>query len=404
MAIGIEKFNLYAGQFALDIADLAKARNMDATYVRDELRCEARSVFPKWEDPLSIAVNAAKPMLSEDDINSIGLLIVGTESALDFGKPISSWVHRYLKLPASSRNFEVKHACYSGTAAMRMALSWLASAARPGQKALVIATDISRSHLGEDSEVICGGCATALLLSHEPKILKVEVGREGLWAQEIADTFRPTSQREIGDNSLSLCSYLDALEGSFQDYEQLHGATDLHDFSYHIYHAPFPGMTFQAHRTLLRRLGKMSKAALSENFQSKVQPGLQFARLIGSAYGSSNFLCLMSLLSQPLLDQAQNRQVSIFSYGSGCQSEFYSAELGEQATELVASLGIQERLQRRHRLTVQEYEGMELQRDTMIDRQDFQLEKDGQFAEHFAGKGLLVLDSIQNYRRQYLWS
>src|SRR5512143_1049116 len=44
-------------------------------------------------------------------------------------------------LPSNIRNFEVKHACYSGTAALGCALDWVRSGAARGKKALILAAD-----------------------------------------------------------------------------------------------------------------------------------------------------------------------------------------------------------------------------------------------------------------------
>ncbi|MHC5727976.1 MAG: 3-hydroxy-3-methylglutaryl-ACP synthase, partial [Nostoc sp.] len=60
MPIGIEKLNLYSGQFYLDIADLAAARGKNFQQIADSLMCKTRSVYPVYEDAITLAVNAAK--------------------------------------------------------------------------------------------------------------------------------------------------------------------------------------------------------------------------------------------------------------------------------------------------------------------------------------------------------
>jgi 3-hydroxy-3-methylglutaryl CoA synthase len=194
------------------------------------------------------------------------MLVVGTESGIDYGKPISGWVHRLCGLSPNCRSFEVKHACYGGTAALRTAASWVASGVRPGKKALVISTDLSRPpHSGRvhieqsvgthSPEFILGGCAIAAIVGDEPAVLELELDRAGYWTQEIADTFRPTSRDEEGDQIESLCSYLDALDGAYDHFESVVGEIDYDaSFSRHIYHVPFPGMAREAHAAVRRRL------------------------------------------------------------------------------------------------------------------------------------------------------
>src|SRR5947209_6009049 len=110
---------------ALDMATLCAARSHDLAEIRDVMLIEQRSVNPPYEDPVTMAVNAAHPMLTEDDRRAIELLIVATESSVDQEKAMSTWVHRYLRLGPHCRTFELKHACYGGTAGLQMALCWL---------------------------------------------------------------------------------------------------------------------------------------------------------------------------------------------------------------------------------------------------------------------------------------
>jgi 3-hydroxy-3-methylglutaryl CoA synthase len=251
---GIEKIGAYPGSLVLDIAELGAARGHDPIELHDTMMIDERSINPVWEDPVTMAVNAARPMLTDEDRETIELLIVGTESAPDQEKAASTWVHRYLGLKSSCRNFEVKHACYSGTAGLQMALAWIASGVAGDAKALVITTDQSRMHLGQPYEFVMGACAAAVLVSGRPHLLEVEVGKCGYWTEEVSDLTRPTSRVEQGDAETSLLAYLDALDGAYAHYVERAGEAIDFDayFSKNVYHAPFGGMTFRAHKALLR--------------------------------------------------------------------------------------------------------------------------------------------------------
>nr|AGH69802.1 hydroxymethylglutaryl-coenzyme A synthase [Nostoc sp. 'Peltigera membranacea cyanobiont'] len=407
MPVGIEKINLYAGRFYLDLADLAKARGQDPQYIATNLMCEQRSVYPVWEDAVTLAVNAAKRLLSPEDLEDIELLIVGTESAVDMGKPISTWVHRFCNLSPNCRNFEVKHACYSCTGAFKMAASWVASGSRPGKKALVINTDFSRNFIGTEHESIGGGCAVAFIVSENPQILEIELDKAGYWTNEIADTFRPTSRTETMNGQISIYSYFDALEGAYEHYEQIAGKVDYDaDFKKHIYHAPFPGMTFQAHRDILSQLTAQDKATIQLNFQQKVAESLYFAKRIGSCYGGSNFVCLLGLLTSAK-NLNPGDQISLFAYGSGCQGEFYSAIIGAVASEMVRSLNLDQHLNERLRLKVEEYEAIESTREKYIDCPDYEPDRNtlnGYYEKLYDTQGLLVLNRVEKYQRIYEWS
>ena len=407
MTVGIEKINLYAGRLYLDIADLAEARGSDPQYISAHLMCEKRSVYAVWEDAVTLAVNAAKKLLSPEDIEDIELLVVGTESAVDFGKPVSTWVHRFCNLSPNCRNFEVKHACYSGTGGLKMAASWVAAGIRPGKKALVINTDFSRNFTGTEHEPIGGGCAVAMIVSANPQILEIELDKAGYWTSEIPDSFRPTAKTEIMNGETSLYSYLDALEGAYAHYEQIAGEVDYGaEFKKHIYHAPFPGMTFMAHRAMVKRFKPASKAEVKSSFQEKVSESLHFAKQIGSCYGGSNFVCLLGLLHSAT-DIKAGDKISLFAYGSGCQGEFYSGTIGSAAIERVRSLDLDRHLSDRLRLSVEEYEANESAREKYIDCPNWEPDRDlpnGAYDKLYDGQGLLVLKQVENYHRKYEWS
>jgi hydroxymethylglutaryl-CoA synthase len=405
--IGIEKIDLYAGRLSLDIGMLARARGMDAGYLAREVMCDTRTVVPPFEDGVTLAVNAAKRVVTPSDAQHIGLVIVGTESAVDFGKPISTWVQKYAGMSPRCRSFEVKHACYGGTAALKMAAFWVASGVAPGKKALVVSADYSRCFLGAPWEPIGGGCAVAMLVSDAPDVLELNLGAAGFWTDEIADTFRPTARDEVISDQMSIFSYLDALDGAYGHLEEVVGSVDYRArFKKHIYHAPFPGMARRAHRSLLEQITELDAQAIQADFDAKVSGGLTLARQIGSCYGASNFVCLLGLLSTAE-DLSAGDRISLFAYGSGCQGELYEGLLGARARESVLALGLRGALERRIPLSVEQYERNERARDAQIDRASFEPARDGNedvYARAYDGEGLLVLDGVEDHRRRYSWS
>lgn len=404
---GIEDINLYGGRLSLSIFELAEARGKTPDYVRTNLMCDTRSLFPAWEDAVTQSVNAARPLVDRTGVAEIDLLIVATESSVDFGKPVSTWVHRYCGLKENCRSFEMKHACYGGTAALKMASAWVR---QNGGRALVVSADTSRVHLGDQMEYICGGCAVAMIVSDTADILAFDPGRAGYWTTEIADTFRPTSREEIGNDQLSLYAYLDALEGSFNHYETRYGPLDYQEeFARHIYHAPFPAMTWQAHRRLLARC-EMDKNQKRSDFERKVAPGLRFSRRIGTSYGASNFVCLLGLLAGPEAsadtDLSGGEPVSLFAYGSGCQGEFYGGQIGNEARDKVRRLDIPGHLDARTPLTMDQYEALEREREKVIEVREADLSPSSRplFEEAYRGEGLLILEAIEDFKRSYTWS
>lgn len=403
--VGIERITAYPCTLSLDMKLLAEARDHDPRHPLDELWVRERSLNPPWEDPVTMAVNAARRLVTPEDAADIELVIVGTESSVDFGKPISTYVQRHCGITANCRNFETKHACYGGTSALMMAAHWVASGAAPGKKALVVCTDQSRVHLGQPWEYVLGAAATAMIVSADPQVLAIDLPTCGYWTHEIFDTYRPTSTREVGHADTSLYGYLEALEGAYDHFVARSGLVDYDaHFARHIYHVPFGGMTFRAHRALLRRGPEaLSLRQAREHFERKSKPALRYNARFGGTYTSATFIAMLGLIdADPELREGD--RISIFSYGSGSCAEFYQAELGPRARELVAAQAIAAGLDARAPVSVEEYEAVERARAAHIDQSDYEVDQSGLrglYGDAYAGEGLLVLDAVRGFQREY---
>jgi 3-hydroxy-3-methylglutaryl CoA synthase len=405
--VGIERIRAYPCSLYLDLEELARARGHDPADLRDNLLVRTRSLNPLFEDPVTMAVNAARPMLTDEDRAAIELLVVATESSVDQGKPISTFAQRHLGIQPNCRNYEAKHACYGGTSALMMAAHWVASGISPGKKALVIATDQSRMHLGKAYEYVMGASAVAMLVSTEPRVAELELEHNGYWTQEVSDTFRPTSRDETGNGEASLYCYLDALEGAYAHYLSKAGPVDFEaHFKKNLYHVPFGGLTFQAHRTLLGHGRSVKKSEAWRHFEERSKPGLKYNTLLGGTYSGSTFIALMGLI-EACEDLRGGDRIGIFSYGSGSCGEFYSAILGSEAREIVAQARLGELVEARDRVSVPEYEALEAARFAAIDLKDDvpgTTGLSGLYERRYAGQGLLVYRGVKDFYREYGWS
>ena len=105
--VGIEAMNVFAGSCYLDVGKLAEHRNLDTTRFENLLMKEKTVALP-YEDPITFAVNAAKPIidgLTPAEKDRIEMVITCTESAFDFGKSCSTYVHSLLGL---NRNMDAR--------------------------------------------------------------------------------------------------------------------------------------------------------------------------------------------------------------------------------------------------------------------------------------------------------
>jgi len=406
--VGIEKLGIYPASMSLDMSRLCEARGHDLADIRDTMMIDQRSVNPPWEDPITMAVNAALPMLTEEDRACIELLLVGSESGVDQEKPMSTWVHRYLGLKPRCRNVELKHACYSGTAGLQLAASWIASGTAPGAKALVVTTDQSRMHLGKPWEYVMGAGAAAVLVSDQPRVLELELGKYGVCTQEVSDLTRPTSRVETGNSETSLLSYMEGLEGAYADYVEHAGEPVDFDtyFKKNVYHIPFAGLTFRAHRALLRSFTTIPRSEAWSHFERKSLAAASYARRMNGTYSSSTMVGLAGTIENST-DLDPGDRIGIFSYGSGSCAEFYSGLICPEARDTVRAARLPEILDGRYALTVREYEEAERERTCYVDCGDFQPSTDGfngWYDAHYRGKGYLVFQGCEEHYRRYAWS
>ena len=409
MNTGIEKINFYPGSLVLDLSELAVRRGADPDYLHQELMTHERSVNPDWEDSVTMAVNAAKPMLTKADKDSIGLLILCTETGLDGEKALSSWAHRYLELPSDCRHFEVKCACYCGTGAIRMSLSWLATdklAQKNNRKALVITTDQSLISIGKPWEYAHGAGATAMLLSDNPRLVKIDSDHYGVHSYELSDVTRPLPWLEAINADDSLFSYMESLLGAYDNFvensDKEHIDPDQY-FDYNIYHLPFSGISFLAHKHLLRANTDLSKKAITESYNTKTKPSILYAQRIGGTYSSGVYLALLGLLSHAESIK-ENQKIGVYSYGSGSCAEFYLVQVGYEAKQAAKEAELDKLLGKRQKISIEAYEAFEKRRVVMAQSADFTPDKNivpDLYESVYKDSGLLVYKGNKNYRRAY---
>lgn len=408
--------NVFAGTAFVDVRKLADHRQLDVTRF-ENLLMQQKSVALPCEDPVSFAVNAAKPLvdaLSAAAKERIEMVITCTESAFDFGKSMSTYCHHLLGLSRNCRLFELKNACYSGVAGLQMAINFILSQASPGAKALVIATDISRFMMEAGGEGLTmersftepsgGAGAVAMLVSETPLVFQADIGANGYYGYEVMDTCRPSADSEAGDADLSLLSYLDCCENAFREYQQRVAGVDyVESFGYLAFHTPFGGMVKGAHRKLMRSLVRASPDAIEADFNRRVAPGLVYCQRVGNIMGATTGLSLISTIENGDFDTPQ--RIGCFSYGSGCCSEFFSGIVTRQGQQQLRALGIQERLDQRYELSMDEYDELLASssavrfgtRNTVLNV------KAAPRVRGMPGRETLFLERIKDFHRQYEW-
>ncbi|MCW2306567.1 hydroxymethylglutaryl-CoA synthase family protein [Rhodobium gokarnense] len=413
--VGIEAMNVLGGMAFLDVRELCDHRGLDMPRF-ENLLMQEKSVALPYEDPVTFAVNAAKPLIdamTPAERARIEMVITCTESGIDFGKSLSTYLHRYLELPANCRLFEIKQACYSGAAGLQMAANFVLSGTSPGGKALVVTTDISRFALADAnavqewaySEPSSGAGAVAMVVSDTPHILALDAGAYGNHSFEVMDTCRPGPDTEAGDADLSLMAYLDCAAGAVGDYlRRVEGADFRESFSQLCFHTPFGGMVKGAHRHLMRKLYKAKPDEIAADFEERLGPSLSYGKRVGNTAGGSVFVALAGTIDTAGITEPV--RIGLFSYGSGCCSEFLSGVAGPESAARLGAMGISEALHKRYRLSIADYERL-LAGDAVVRFGTKDAELDHQIvpgAWPADGAGTrLVLDKVVGYHRHYIW-
>lgn len=364
---GIDALAFACPKAYIDLEDLALARGVDPAKFTQGLGQRKMAIASPVEDTVTMAVEAGDQALKHFDIdpNSIGTLIVGTETGIDHSKPVAVYVHELLGLSSRCRTFETKHACYGASAGLTASLDWIASGRARGRKALVIASDIASYGLNTPGEPTQGAGAVAIVVSDSPRLLGIDAHTIGDYTRQVMDFWRPLySKYAIADGHYSIECYLDALTGARE--AALDGMAEVYDSLIAcLYHVPFAKMAKKAHQRELECVLKRSLdlrspedlALFNESFERLASPWLGLNAEVGNIYTGSLYLSLMDLLRQSDATHA-NQRLSLFSYGSGCGATYCLGTVAPNAHQFAKKMDPQSMLDSRYRLDVESYEAL----------------------------------------------
>ena len=379
LSVGIEAMALAVPQRYIELEDLARARGIEPAKYTLGLGALQMAVPEPGEDTVALAATAAAKLLQENqlDPSRIGMLIVGTETGVDHSKAVASFVQGLLGLPRNIRTYDTQHACYGGTAALMASASWIASGAAKGKAALVICSDIARYGLHSAGEPTQGGGAVAMLVSENPALLKLDFGISGLGSDDVHDFWRPLDRREaLVDGHYSIKCYLDALSMAYRGWRELALEKELvlsgevlpsEQLARVLYHVPFCKMAKKAHDQVRRcdledargplstEAEKLEAPRSAESLKTQVSSSLGLCARVGNIYTGSLYLGLLGLLHAEAASVVGKR-IGLFSYGSGCCGEFFSGVIGAEAPAKIAAARIEQTLQARLKISVEEYE------------------------------------------------
>ena len=353
-ASGIASIGLSLPPLALPVEELATLRGQDPEKYTLGLGCREMALCPEDFGAVEMAVEAAERALErwDGDLGRIGMISVGTESAVDMSRPLSAWVAEALELRGAVRSYEVKHACYGGTLALRQALEWKLSGAAGQRAALVIATDVALYALGDPGEPTQGAGAVAMIVD-EPHVAAIDPASHA-WSEPAFDFWRPVGESfPRVDGKFSLDCYKRAAERCFTDFLGGDAEEALAGLAAICFHVPFPKMVKKAFLHVAETFGLEAATALSI-FSEKIDPYMGWNRLCGNAYTAS----LWMSVAEALAGRAESERLAAFSYGSGFGSELLTLTAGPAAAAGAWAADIENDLASRKRIDAAAYEAL----------------------------------------------
>ena len=385
MKIGIDKIGFAMPKYFLDIADLAKARNINANkYVKGLLQLEM-SIAPITQDIVTLGATAASEFLTDEDKKNIDMIIIGTESGIDQSKSASIFIHSLLGLSPFTRAIEVKEACYGGTAAIAIAKNHVVS--NPESSVLVITSDLAKYGIGATGESTQGAGSCAMLIKKDPSILILNDDNV-YQTRDIMDFWRPNySDFPHVDGHFSTKQYLDCLETTWNEYSKKFNKS-LDNFVAICFHLPFPKIGLKGLNTIVpKQENENLKDKLNENFHTSII----YNQKVGNIYTGSLYLNLLSLLeNSKSLSSGDN--ILMYSYGSGAVCEIFSVTLVDGFEKRLRSDRMAD-FDTRVKLSIEEYEKMFFEK--------IELDENGNSSFISDDDSLFSLEKIENHMRIY---
>lgn len=391
--VGIDKISFYAPKSYIDMVELAHVRGVDPGKYTIGIGQDKMAQPAIEEDIVAMAANAAYQILEEEDKNSIDQIIFATESGIDYSKSAGIYLHELLGIQPNAKSYEIKQACYSGTAALMLACDYVRL--RPGRKVLVVTSDISRYGLNTGGEPTQGAGAVAFTVAQNPKVLTIDLESVSVMRNEF-DFWRPDHHAyPIVEGKFSTELYLTLFIEAIEKYGELY-PDRLAELQALVFHTPFT------------RMGKKALQAYQEKEESSLDPELKgnlldrwleiyddsilVNRQVGNVYTGSLYLSLISLLVHGESLHAGDK-LGLFSYGSGAVAEFFTGEIQEGYREVVNHDSVYDLLDQRRKISIEDYEA--LFDDVLPNQETYQIPDE---KIDFPG---FYLAGVEGYRRQY---
>ena len=326
--------------------------------------------FPAaWEDSASLAGTAALRLLSKyPDLSHLRHLAVGSETSVDFSKPLSAYVGGLLRqaglaVPGTHCSFQVQHACAGGTIALLSVAALLAASGRPDDYGLVLCSDIARYQVPSTAEFTQGAGAIALLVENDPKLVSLDLATLGYSSADVDDFFRPLdSVTAKVRGQYSMQCYNAAADQAFTDHCQRRGQTPaevLNGTDIFVFHVPFAKMAYTAARQLLSQHLGIIDGEVNAFLEARhfFEP-LETTAEVGNIYTGASFLNLQANLLECYRRFGKamvGKKILFTSYGSGNTMIVASLTIEAGAPAVIATWDSREPLDSAREASFEDY-------------------------------------------------
>ncbi|TBU34063.1 hydroxymethylglutaryl-CoA synthase [Dichomitus squalens] len=354
------------------------------------------------EDINTFALTAVISLIEKYNIDpkSIGRIDVGTETIIDKSKSTKTHLMDFFAEAGNTdiEGVDSKNACYGSTAALFNAVNWVESSSWDGRNAIVVGGDIAIYAEGSGRPTGGAGAVAILIGPNAPLVLEPI---HGTHMANTYDFYKPKLDSEYPevDGPLSITAYISAIDASYAAYRAKHAkakkatglsgpAFSLADVDYPVFHSPYGKMVQKAHARLVYNdflanpdspkyaqvpdreawLAQPYKASLTDknlektfiavakaDFEGTVEKGMRCARRCGNMYTASLYGGLASLLSSVEPAELKGKRISMFAFGSGLASSFFTIKVKGDSTEIKEKLDLVRRLESMKVVPCQEY-------------------------------------------------
>lgn len=204
------------------------------------------------------------------------------------------------------------------------------------------------------------------------------------------DFYKPDLSSEYPkvDGPVSVVTYIAALDAAYSTYKEKVANFNkkaqisaepfsIEDVDYAIFHSPFGKQAIKGHGRMIfndfitspkaprfanvptpesflslspaasltdKNVEKTFIASGKASFAEKVDPSMACSKRLGNMYTASLYGCLASLLSTVEPSQLKNKRVSLFAFGGGCASSFFTLRIKGDTSEIREKLDLINRL------------------------------------------------------------